>query len=115
VFSFSALNRAWREAKLPSEREHVGPFVLNHPEWFRIGHLDRFKGLGHHRWTLDEPRDLVFLQSVFERLQRPDGRPFLTQDLLDLMEREPELLRVNNRIMRNEGLIKSLAADKGAV
>ena len=115
VFSFSALHRAWREAKLLSEREHVGPYVVNHPEWFRIGQLEKFKGLAHHRWTLDEPRDLAFLQSVFERLQRPDGRPFLTQDLLNLLEREHELLQINEGIVRNEGLIKSLAADKGAV
>ena len=27
VFAFSALARAWREAALPSEREHVGPYI----------------------------------------------------------------------------------------
>lgn len=114
VFSFSALQRAWREAQLPSEREHVAPFMLNHPQWFRQGQLNKFKGLAHHRWTLDEPRDLAFLQSVFQRLHRPVGQPFLTQDLLDLLEREPELLQTNYGIVRNEGLIKSLAIDIGA-
>jgi spore coat polysaccharide biosynthesis protein SpsF len=70
--------------------------------------------LAHHRWTLDEPGDLAFLQSVFERLQRPNFRPFSTQDLLNLLDSEPELLQANEGIVRNEGLIKSLAADKGA-
>ena len=111
VFSFSALERAWREAVLGSEREHVGPYIGNHPEFFHLGSLKKFKGLAHHRWTLDEPRDLVFLQSLFARLQRPDGQPFLTQDILDLLEREPELLQTNEGIVRNEGLLKSLAAD----
>lgn len=111
VFSFSALERAWREATLKSEREHVGPYVVNHPEWFRIGSLEKFKGLGHHRWTLDEPRDLVFLQAIFERLQRPDGQPFLAQDILDILEREPALMQTNQGIVRNEGLLKSIAAD----
>lgn len=111
VFSFSALERAWREAALASEREHVGPYIVNHPELFRLGSLEKFKGLAHHRWTLDEPRDLDFLESVFERLQRPDGQPFLTQDLLDLLAREPGLLQANKGIVRNEGLIKSLAND----
>ena len=108
---FSALERAWREAALPSEREHVGPYIANHPEFFHLGSLEKFKGLAHHRWTLDEPRDLVFLQSLFGRLQRPDGQPFLTQDILDLLEREPERLQTNEGIVRNEGLLKSLAAD----
>jgi len=115
VFSFSALQRAWYEAKLPSEREHVGPYIFNHPNWFYIGHLEKYQGLAHHRWTLDEPRDLTFLQHVFERLQQPYGRPFLTQDLLDLLDREPELMQLNDRIILNEGLIKSLAAEKGAI
>lgn len=112
VFAFAALERAWREAVLPSEREHVGPYIMNHPEWFRLGSLQKFKGLAHHRWTLDEPRDLTFLQSVFERLQRSDGQPFRTQDLLDLLDREPALLQANEGIIRNEGLLKSLAADR---
>lgn len=112
VFAFAALERAWREAVLPSEREHVGPYIMNHPEWFRLGSLQKFKGLAHHRWTLDEPRDLTFLQSIFERLQRSDGQPFRTQDLLDLLDREPALLQANEGIIRNEGLLKSLAADR---
>ena len=111
VFSFAALERAWREAALPSEREHVGPYIVNHPGWFRLGSLEKFRGLAHHRWTLDEPRDLVFLQSLFGRLQRPDGQPFLTQDILDLLAREPELLQTNEGIVRNGGLQKSMAAD----
>lgn len=111
VFSFSALERAWREATLKSEREHVGPYVVNHPEWFRLGSLEKFKGLSHHRWTLDEPRDLEFLQLIFQRLQRQDGQPFLARDILDLLEREPKLLQVNEGIVRNEGLLKSQAQD----
>jgi hypothetical protein len=39
----------------------------------------------------------------------------LTQDLLDLLDREPELMQANDGIVRNEGLIKSLADEKGAV
>ena len=31
VFSFKALERAWHEAKKPSEREHVTPYFYNHP------------------------------------------------------------------------------------
>lgn len=111
VFSFSALQRAWREATLKSEREHVGPYVVNHPELFRLGSLEKFTGMAHHRWTLDEPRDLAFLQAVFERLQRKGGTPFFVQDILDLLAREPGLLQVNQGIVRNEGLIKSLATD----
>ena len=36
VFSFSVLETAWKNAQLPSEREHVTPYIYNHPEIFNI-------------------------------------------------------------------------------
>ena len=32
VFTLAALEKAWREAELTSEREHVTPYIRNHPE-----------------------------------------------------------------------------------
>ena len=112
VFAASALARAWREAILPSEREHVGPYIEKHPEWFHVGALLRFSGQQHHRWTLDEPRDFDFLQAVFGHLHREGQPPFSADDVLALLQREPELIRLNSQIVRNEGYLKSLAADK---
>ena len=50
-------------------------------------------------------------QTIFESSQRPDGQPFLADDILDLLERQPELLRINQSIVDNEGLIKSTTTD----
>lgn len=110
VFAFSALSRAWREAALPSEREHVGPYVEKHPELFKCGGFKKFSGLFHYRLTLDEPRDYDFLQRVFSRLYRED-EIFLASDVLSLLENEPELTRLNSDIVRNEGYLKSLIED----
>jgi len=111
VFSFSALERAGHEATLKSEREHVGPYIEKHHELFRTGGLKKFEGLSHHRWTLDEPRDYEFLQAIFARLYR-EGAPFLAQEVLALLEREPALITINSDIIRNEGYLKSLAEDR---
>ena len=110
VFAFNALARAWREAVLPSEREHVGPYIEKHPEMFKSGGFTKFTGLSHHRWTLDEPRDYEFLQVVFSRLYRPD-QIFLASDVLALLDNEPELININSSILRNEGYLKSLLED----
>lgn len=110
VFLVAALERAWKEAKLKSEREHVGTYVEKHPDIFKVGRLMKFSGLGHHRWTLDEPRDYAFLQEIFGRLYR-EGLPFLTSDVLALLEKEPGLMAINGNIIRNEGYLKSLAED----
>jgi spore coat polysaccharide biosynthesis protein SpsF len=110
VYRFSALARAWREARLPSEREHVGPYLEKHPELFKSGCLRKFAGLAQHRWTLDEAPDLRFLQAVYERLYQP-AKMFLTADILALLQREPELSAINSNITRNEGYLKSLEKD----
>lgn len=111
VFATSALERAWREAKLPSEREHVGPYIEKNPQLFKGGGLEKFQGLSHLRWTLDEPRDYDFLKEIFNRLYKAN-QLFFTNDILTLLKQEPELVFLNKNIIRNEGYLKSLDQEK---
>ena len=110
VFSLSALKKARLNAKLKSEREHVGPYIENSPHLFQNGSLKIFHGLQHHRWTLDEPEDYLLLTEIFEQLYSPDS-PFLTHDILQLIQKKPELLTLNQAIIRNEGYLKSIKND----
>jgi spore coat polysaccharide biosynthesis protein SpsF len=109
VFSFAAIQRAWQEAKLPSEREHVGPYLYNNPHLFRNGGLEKFKDLEHMRWTLDEPRDYEFLSLVYEYMAANDL--FTADDLLELLQAKPELQTINQSIVRNEGYLISLSKE----
>ncbi len=111
IFSYPVLKNTWKNASLPSEREHVGPYMEKHPEKYRTGRLNKFKGLSHHRWTLDEQADLRFLEEIFNRLYREE-EIFLTQEILDLLEKEPQLMALNSHIIRNEGYLKSLTDDE---
>lgn len=110
AFSAAALETAWREARLASEREHVTPFIWKRPERFRIAALPAERDLSAKRWTVDEPRDLEFVRAVYERLGR-DGAPFGMAEVLALLEREPGLESLNTGIVRNAGYLKSLAED----
>jgi spore coat polysaccharide biosynthesis protein SpsF len=94
IYSRRGLERCWREATLPHEREHVQPYMDKHPEVFRSGRLRKFQGLAHHRWTLDDEDDYTLLSSIFDRLYSTD-KMFLTRDILSLAEREPSLFSVN--------------------
>jgi spore coat polysaccharide biosynthesis protein SpsF (cytidylyltransferase family) len=111
VFSFSAIERAWKEAKLQSEREHVGPYIENNPHLFRNGALELFQGLSQQRWTLDELNDYELLSKIFNELYRLDS-PFLTHEILQFIQNNPDLLAINSKIVRNEGYLKSLQEDK---
>ena len=111
VFSFSAIERAWKEAKLKSEREHVGPYIENNPHIFKNGMIKLFNGLGGYRWTLDEPKDYELLRIIFDNLYHPNS-PFLVDEILKFINDNPHLLSLNSSIVRNEGYLKSLEKDK---
>lgn len=111
VFSFYALEKAWKEAKLPSQREHVTPFIYNKSGLFRVGSFKGSHDRSKLRWTVDEPEDFVFVENIYQELY-PDRPNFLTGDILRILEKRPELLSLNRRIKRNEGYQKSLENDR---
>lgn len=108
VFSLEALKRADKEARLPSEREHVTPYMHKHPELFRIAHVTQERDYSALRWTVDEPRDLDFVRAVFRELG--DGL-FGQEEILALLERKPDLQHINEGIPSNEGYERSLLQD----
>ncbi len=110
VTRFACLKSAWTEAILPSQREHVTPFIRKQPDRFRVGNHVRSEDLSSLRWTVDEPEDFEFVRLVYERLY--PGKPdFTTDDVLALLRESPELKQFNARFQRNEGTRKSLLAD----
>lgn len=111
ICTFAALETAWREAQLPSEREHVTPFIRNHPERFRCGALKNSVDLSHLRWTVDEPEDFALVSAIYAALY-PANPEFDTAAVLQLLERRPELKTQNVKFDRNEGYLKSLKEDR---
>lgn len=113
VMRFGCLDAAWREARLPSEREHVTLFIHSKPARFRIGSYRYAGDLGGLRWTVDEPADFDFVSRVYENLY-PNKPEFGMQDVLDLLETHPEIAATNSGALRNEGLQRSLERDRSA-
>jgi spore coat polysaccharide biosynthesis protein SpsF len=111
IFSFAVLEEAWREAVLPSHQEHVTAFIREHPERYRIENYRYNRDLSNLRWTVDEFEDLEFVRRVYEKLY-PLNPEFRTEDVIVLLDREPELLEINKRFKRNDGIKKSIEKDK---
>lgn len=111
VFRFSCLEEAWKEARLPSEREHVTPFIHRRPERYRIGHYQQAQNLSGLRWTVDRAEDFQLVEAVYKELY-PAKPAFTTADILALLERRPELVTLNANLTRNEGYLKSLVTDR---
>lgn len=112
IFSFSILERAWKEATKPSEREHVTPYIYNHPEIFRIRTWQSGKeDFSTMHWSVDTPEDFVFVTKIFEKLY-PQDPIFSKDEVLKLLSEEPELLSVNTGGTGYEGYAKSLEEDE---
>jgi spore coat polysaccharide biosynthesis protein SpsF len=111
VISSAALSAAWREARLPSDREHVTPFVRRDPRRFAQAAVRHDPDLSHLRWTVDTPVDLEFARAVVARLAPAGRERFGLREILALLEREPDLARLNAGQRRNEGYERSLAVD----
>lgn len=110
VMRGEVLTTAASEAVLPSEREHVTPFIYKNPERFQIAYVKNGENLSHLRWTVDEPADLAFVTEVYAALYS-EKPAFGTADILALLERRPELASINGSFERNEGYAKSLQLD----
>ena len=98
VFTAEALAWAWLEAREPHQREHVTPYFYEHPGTFNIASAAGDADLSHHRWTLDTPEDLDLIRTIYSRFDNRDD--FYWRDVLDLMEREPELCRLTAHIVQ---------------
>jgi spore coat polysaccharide biosynthesis protein SpsF len=97
VMSFSTLEKAWKEATRPLEREHTTPYIWENPELFRIGNFVWETGLDYsksHRWTIDYIEDYAFIKKVYEELY-PINPDFGLTDILNLVEKHREIYDIN--------------------
>lgn len=110
IFTFFALQKCWKEAKKDSEKEHVTPYIWNNIDKFRVKNLCYKKDISKLRWTIDYEKDLIFAREVYKNLY-PKKKIFLMQDILNLLKKNPELLKINQDIPYHEGYFNSLAKE----
>ncbi len=100
IIPMAILERAWKEAAKPYEREHTTPFIWERPEAFRLGNVEWEAGLDYsmtHRWTIDYPEDYDFISTVYDRLWTASKPIFPLKDILDLLNQNPEISAINSR------------------
>jgi spore coat polysaccharide biosynthesis protein SpsF (cytidylyltransferase family) len=111
VFKFSALEAAWKNAQLQSELEHVTPYIINNSDVrggkiFRGKNYTCEKNYSHIRMTVDEPRDFDLMEYLIQKLGTKKTWLEYTNYMI-----ENDLTKMNDQIIRNEGLLKSLKKD----
>ena len=92
VFLFQALEKAWNNAKKPSEREHVTPYFHNNKNKFKISSVKFSEDLSYLRWTVDRKNDLKFVRKIVSEIKK---RPILMTDIIKLISKNPDITSIN--------------------
>lgn len=111
VFKFSALEIAWKNAKLKSEREHVTPYFSNNSNnkginLFTTINYPCESDFSKIRMTVDEPKDFDLIKILINNLGIKKTWLAYTNYII-----ENNLMKINGEIIRNEGYLKSLKKD----
>jgi len=111
VFSYDALEKAFKGATLNSDREHVTPYIWNLRERFSIAEFAHGEDLSQWRWTVDKPDDLDFIRDLLVASGAKIDVSYV--DLIRVIKKSKALLlRCTGRTIRNEGYLQSLNKER---
>lgn len=113
VFKFSVLEKAYNEARLTSEIEHVTPYIWKNSTYiggnfFKSDCLMNSVDYSNIRLTVDTYDDFT----VIEKLIQIVGDDKSWKDYVTLLQNYPEISVINEKYSRNEGYDKSIKNDK---
>lgn len=99
--SMEALTRTHQEATRDYEREHVTPYIWQHPEMFRLQNVE---ASGRMRWpdlrlTVDTAEDLQLIREIYNGLCRNDGI-FTALDVINFLKANPDLVGINAHVQQ---------------
>jgi spore coat polysaccharide biosynthesis protein SpsF len=97
VFTFKVLEKAFQEACQSYEREHVTPYIYEHPEIFSLHNQNNDDDLSHYRWTLDTEDDWKLIEEIYKSLYRSNDI-FTTNEIIGFLEDKPDLLMLNAHV-----------------
>jgi spore coat polysaccharide biosynthesis protein SpsF len=109
ILTIDTLKKIKKYAKKNYEREHIFQSVYNNKKKFKFLDYEKFSKLGKLRLTLDEPEDFILIRKIFDYMNKDF---FTINDILYLFSKYKDLSKINNKIIRNEGLLKSKKNEK---
>jgi len=112
VFRFSALEKAFNEALITSDREHVTPYIwrnsnLKGGDFFTSFNVEYSTDYSDLRITVDTDKDFKLIEQLIETLGT--DKPWL--DYVEYLNQHSKVRMINSEYLRNEGYQKSLNND----
>lgn len=112
IFKFSSLEKAFKEATLKSDKEHVTPYIWRNStvrggSTFKSLSIKNLRDFSDFRLTVDTLDDFNLIKKLIVKLGDNKG----WHDYVNYLEQNPELISINSKYKRNEGLKKSILQD----
>lgn len=110
VFSFRALETAWKHTRSSYNCEHVTAYIYARPKVFKLKTILALPQLRRPelRLTVDEPADLKLIRQIYHRLY-PHQPNFNLQDIIILLDQHPKLTTINQTVTQKTSPHQSLA------
>ena len=110
IFSSETLAKAYNDATLTSEREHVTPYIIKHPELFRLGSYEQQNDDSQYRVTVDYPEDFAVVSQIANGLGQDANHTWV--DVVNFLRNNPDIVKLNQQFHCNDGYEKSVREDK---
>lgn len=108
-FTMRALEEAHQEATRPSDRDCVTRFISRNRSRFKAANLTcPMPGLEKERWVLDAQDDYEFCCELAKRVTQ---WPPSYLDILAILDKEPQLRKLNQNHVRNERFYEGISAE----
>ena len=96
VIAREALERAWRDSKVPADRAHVTPYIYLHPDQFRLVSVRGTSDFSDLRWTVDTQVDLDLVRDLYAAARNQIDVTWM--EILDLAVADPERFSRNRNV-----------------
>jgi spore coat polysaccharide biosynthesis protein SpsF len=101
AFTRSALDRAFREATKPFDREHVTPYIRERVDLFKTANVEMPSAyhFPQFRLTLDTPQDYALFQKIYDQFYR-EGSLVDVPSVLRWLIEHPEIATLNAEVQQ---------------
>jgi len=100
VLSYAALAKAYNQATLPKEKEHVTYHIYNNLREFKVEIVPAPNNLArpNYRLCVDEEKDLALVREIYQHFS--PGEHFSLEEIIAYLDDQPELTRINQNVQQ---------------
>lgn len=110
IFDFESLEKSYKKAFLPSDKEHVTKYFWSSNK-FKCKRIDSAKDLSQYRYTIDTFEDF----KLFKFIIKKNYRNYLNlsmNEIIQIIKKNPKVVEYQKNIKRNFGWNSAFQKDK---